>query len=111
MHRYHKKERVQLSEEQRKQLELKRKQHASKLSWNEGADDGRGLRIVVLKHVRTVRGAASGRHYSFCILARIRTRSGDLREGVWLIALPLDIVEGCHAQLTEHRHIYDWACP
>eukprot|EP01047_Picozoa_sp_COSAG01_P022613 COSAG01_NODE_1349_length_10618_cov_12.745318_4_plen_113_part_00 len=49
--RYKKKERVQLSEEQRKQLELKRKQQASKLSWNEGADDGRGLRIVVLKHV------------------------------------------------------------
>lgn len=100
--RYKKKERVQLSEEQRKQLELKRKQQASKLSWNEGADDGRGLRIVVLKHVSASHaGAGEGPHpivFSFtvkgCFFVSARTcsRSGCRREGVGRAAMPWEVV-------------------
>eukprot|EP01052_Picozoa_sp_SAG31_P026748 SAG31_NODE_2448_length_5673_cov_3.113922_2_plen_198_part_00 len=48
---YIKKAKVVLTDEQKKRLELKRKEEASKLSWNEGMDDGRGLKIVVLKNV------------------------------------------------------------
>ena len=45
------KQKVQLSEEERKRLVLKKKEQASKLSWNEGDGEGAGMRIVVLKQV------------------------------------------------------------
>lgn len=43
--------RVKLTEEDRKRLALKKKEQASKLSWNDGDGEGVGMRIVVLKHV------------------------------------------------------------
>eukprot|EP01051_Picozoa_sp_SAG22_P003829 SAG22_NODE_192_length_15668_cov_4.492389_3_plen_549_part_00 len=48
---YVKRQKVQLTDEQKKRLELKKREEQSKLSWNEGIDDGRGLKIVVLKNV------------------------------------------------------------
>ena len=43
--------RVKLTEEDRKRLALKKKEQASKLSWNDGDGEGVGMRIVVLKGV------------------------------------------------------------
>lgn len=43
--------RVKLTEEDRKRLAMKKKEQASKLSWNDGDGEGVGMRIVVLKHV------------------------------------------------------------
>jgi hypothetical protein len=42
---------VKLTEEDRKRLALKKKEQASKLSWNDGDGEGVGMRIVVLKQV------------------------------------------------------------
>ena len=60
---YVKKAKVVLTDEQKKRLELKKKEEASKLSWNEGMDDGRGLKIIIIKNVFHPDDARSSYNY------------------------------------------------